>query len=572
MEWSTSCPDWEQRIVAGRSLIPCAPLFPEEAAHALETFTAFRVVDLPGAPTVGEIARPWIIEFASVFFGAYDPESGRRLISTYYLKVPKKNWKSGIAAFLMGTLLIRNWRESGEFGIIAPTTEVANNAFGPLKHAIRKDEELSDLLHVQDHVRTITHRTTKASLQVVAAESDTVSGKKFAVTLVEELWQFGKRHNAEAMLLEATGGMASREEGATIYITTESDEQPAGVYAAKNLYARKVRDGEIVDPTFLPVLYEWPRQMVERGEHLDLANAHIVNPNLGASVSETFLRSKHAETKAESDRAFQAFCAKHLNVEIGVGLLTDRWSGVDFWKARADASITFESLLRRSEVVAVGIDGGGHEDLYGFCAAGWDRASGQMLSWSCAYALPIVLERRKEIAPRLRDLEKNGDLVMVRVIEEACEHVVALIRRIDSAGKLGALQDGKRKAIGVDPAGIKQTLDALNAAGYPSDVIVPVSQGWRLGSSIKSTELYLSSGTLIHADQPMMDWAVGNAKIESKGNAVLITKQKSGSAKIDPLMALFNAVEILSLNPTVRASSVYEQMAAERREAEGAEA
>jgi phage terminase large subunit-like protein len=46
-----------------------------------------------------------------------------------------------------------------------------------------------------------------------------------------------------------------------------------------------------------------------------------------------------------------------------------------------------------------------------------------------------------------------------------------------------------------------------------------------------------------------MAWCVGNAKVEPRANSMLITKQASGSAKIDPLMALFNAVTLLSLNP-----------------------
>uniref|UniRef100_UPI003CCFFFE5 hypothetical protein n=1 Tax=Escherichia coli TaxID=562 RepID=UPI003CCFFFE5 len=38
---------------------------------------------------------------------------------------------------------------------------------------------------------------------------------------------------------------------------------------------------------------------------------------------------------------------------------------------------------------------------------------------------------------------------------------------------------------------------------------------------------------------PLMAWCVGNARVEPKGNAILITKQASGRGKIDPLMALF---------------------------------
>ena len=543
MEWSTACPDWEDRIKTGRSIVPCGPLFPSEAESALEVFKSLRVVDVPGAPTVGEIARPWIIDLASAFFGAYDPDQGKRLIKTYYWKLPKKNWKSGITAFLMGTLLIRNWRESGEFGIIAPTTEVANNAFGPLKHAIRKDEELSDLLHVQEHIRTITHRTTKATLQVVAAESDTVSGKKFIVTLVEELWQFGKRANADAMLLEATGGMASRDEGAVIYITTESDEAPAGVYKAKNTYARKVRDGEIVDPSFLPVLYEWPRDMVESKAFLDLKNAGIVNPNLGASVNTEWLTAKFNETRAESERSFQAFIAKHLNVEIGVGYLGSTWAGAELWEQNGERPLTLEDILRRSEVVCIGIDGGGLDDLLGIAVLGRDSETKQWLHWGRAFCQPIVLARRKEIAPRLRDFMEQGDLILCDPGQDITL-VGDIIEQCEDSGLLDK--------IGVDIAGIGAVVDEIVNRKVEQNRIVAVPQGWKMVGAIKTTERKLAEGALRHGGQALMAWSVGNAKPEPRGNAVIITKQVAGSAKIDPLMALFDAVSLMSDNPKPR--------------------
>ena len=98
-------------------------------------------------------------------------------------------------------------------------------------------------------------------------------------------------------------------------------------------------------------------------------------------------------------------------------------------------------------------------------------------------------------------------------------------------------------------------LDALADAGIAQDKVLGISQGWRLGGAIKTTERKLAEGQLLHGGRAMMNWCVGNARVEPKGNSILITKQASGFAKIDPLMALFNAVSLMALNP---ASNVFD--------------
>jgi phage terminase large subunit-like protein len=545
MEWTTACPDWEIRLAQGRSIIP-APIYPEQAEQALAIFKELRVVDLPGKPTFGECAEQWVFDFVAAIFGAYDAETGQQLIREYFLLISKKNTKSTIAAGIMLTAVILCWREEEEHLILAPTKEVADNSFKPAAGMVRADEELSALFHIQDHIRTITHRVTRASLKVVAADTDTVSGKKSGRILVDEHWLFGKRANAEAMFMEALGGQVSRDEGWVIFLTTQSDDSPAGVFKDKLQYYRDVRDGKIVDRKSLGVLYEFPRAMLESKAYLDPRNFYITNPNIGRSVSAEWLEDQLRKNQGKTDGTFQQFLAKHLNVEIGLNLRSDRWAGADFWQEQAARCLTLKSLLERSEIVVVGGDGGGLDDLLGLAALGREKVTRRWLLWTHAWAHKIVLERRKDIATALQDFAQDGDLTIVDSPGEDVVAVADIICRIRDSGLLPA-----EKCIGVDPAGIGDIVDELTAPdrGFTMEQIIGVSQGWRLGGAIKTAERKLAGGELVHGGQRLMAWCVGNAKVEPKGNSILITKQVSGSAKIDPLMAAFNAVSLMSLNP-----------------------
>lgn len=540
MDWSTACPDWADRLRAGKTIIP-PPIFEDQAAQALAIFKQLRVTDLPGRPTFGEVCDQWVFDFVAAIFGAYNAETGDQLIREFYLLISKKNTKSTIAAGIMLTAVILCWREDEEHLILAPTIEVAGNSFKPAAAMVRADEELSALFHVQDHVRTITHRVTRNSLKVVAAESETVSGKKAGRVLVDEHWVFGKRADADGMFIEALGGQVSRNEGWVIYLTTQSDEPPAGVFADKLGYFRDVRDGKVHDPRSLGVLYEFPADMVADQDYLKPEFFHISNPNLGRSVSADWIEDQIRKNQAKTDGSFQKFLAKHLNIQVGVLQRANNWAGSEFWLSRGKPGLTLESVIARSDTLEIGIDGGGLDDMLGVSVLGRDMHTGKWLSWAHAWLHPIALERRKENADRYRDFERDGDLTIVERIGNDVNDVADIAAQVWSSGRMDK--------VGVDPAGIGAIVDALVDRGIEQERIVGISQGWRMNGAIKTAERKLAEGTLTHGGTALMAWCVGNAKVEPKGNAVSITKQISGSGKIDPLMALFNAVSLLAIAP-----------------------
>jgi len=569
--WSTACPDWERRIVARESLVPFSPLFPDYASQALAVFKSLRMVDVPGRPTFGEACEQYVFDFVEAIFGAYDEKSGTRLISEFFLLISKKNAKSTIAAGIMLTALILNWRELAELIIIAPTQQIASNSFKPAAAMVRADPKLAELIHVIEHQRIIRHRVTLAELKVIAAESDTLGGTKAGFILVEEVWLFGKRAKAGDMFEEATGGLAARPEGFVVWLTTHSDEPPAGVMKDKLDYFRGVRDGDIDDQKSFGMLYEWPEAMLESQAYLKPENFYVTNPNIGRSTSEAFIASKlkkaaGGEEDADGDTgSTQVVLAKYLNVEIGLRLRRDRWRGAPYWEAAGDQTLTLESLLERAEVVVVGADGGGLDDLYGLCVAGRERGTGRWMFWTKAWAWPDVYQRRQSIKSVLQDFVADGDLVMCSargtvadadpekaldedeaayaLPQDLCE-IVEIIAQVKASGKLP-----KKSAIGLDPQGVADLVDELAKIDLVDPQVESVGQGFRLMSAIIGLARKLKFKGVVHNGSRMMAWCVGNAKEEKGRQSVMITKDTAGVAKIDPLIAVFNATKLLELNP-----------------------
>ncbi|WP_342212769.1 terminase large subunit [Pukyongiella litopenaei] len=536
-------PDWADRITSGRSLIPELPLIAKSADRAVSIFKRLRVPDLIGTPTYGEVCEPWVIDLVRVIFGSYDPDTRRRMIREFFLLVPKKNGKSAIAAGIIVTAAILNERPMAELVLIAPTQKISGIAFNQARGIIANDPTLSDLFHVQGHMKQITHRVTGASIMILSADGDVVTGSKATFILIDETHVLASKAKAPEIFLELRGGLASRPEGFLLQITTQSKVEPVGQFKKELMKARQVRDGAIRLPV-LPILYEFPREIATSERWRDEATWGLVNPNLEVSVSLDYLRDEMLTAEQDGQEALALFASQHLNVEIGIGLHSARWIGADYWPSCADPTLELDELLDRCDVAVVGGDMGGADDLASLAVLGRCRETKHRLAWVRAWCARGVLERHKEIAPKLLDLENAGDLV---IDDDPVQHVRDMADICERVRDCGLFPE--TEGIGLDPWGVAALLDELQARGFDLTQIYGVGQGYKLNGAIKGLERRLMDGTQRHGGQPIMTWCVGNAKAEARGNNVLITKARAGVSKIDPLIALFNATILMDMNP-----------------------
>ncbi|MGA1058678.1 MAG: terminase TerL endonuclease subunit, partial [Phycisphaerales bacterium] len=365
------------------------------------------------------------------------------------------------------------------------------------------------------------------------------------VAIVDELHEMANDRHAKHVIMQIRGGMVTNPESLLIFITTQSDKPPHGVFAEELGFARRIRDGKVKGARMLPILYEFPEDVQRSSAWRDPALWPMVLPNLGRSISLPRLVSDWEAAQEKTDETIEIWASQHLNIQIGLGLHEDRWPGADDWPAAAEPGLTLDAVLARSECVALGFDAGGGGDLFGVAVMGRERETGRILLWNEALCVEKALSARPENAAKLADLKERGELRVFPNGDAARlhAHAAALVRRVWEAGLLPA-----EASVGVDTHQRAAMTGAFAAAGLPEALLRTIPQSWKLSAAIWWIERLLLSGELAHSDLELMRWAVGNAKSEDVGKNVYVVK-KSAAAKIDPLVATFNAGAIMELNP-----------------------
>jgi phage terminase large subunit-like protein len=103
-------------------------------------------------------------------------------------------------------------------------------------------------LVIQEHLRKITDRRTKATLEIKAFDTILLTGVKLAGVLFDELHEIPKNPAAERLIGQLRGGLLPNPEGFLMFITTQSDEPPRGAFRSELMMARAIGTGGLRVP------------------------------------------------------------------------------------------------------------------------------------------------------------------------------------------------------------------------------------------------------------------------------------------------------------------------------------
>lgn len=538
--WDLSCVDWERRLRSGDSLVPELPLIDAEADDGLAIFDELQLPDVPGLPKLRHAAGQWFRDIVRAAFGSWNPSARQRMIRDIFVLAPKGSSKTSYSAALMNTVMVMNRRPRATALFVGPTQAISDRAYEQAVGMIDASPEMKRRFYPRDHKKTIDDLLNGSEMQVKTFDLNILTGSILIFVLLDELHLLGRSAHTTKVLRQIRGGLDKTEEGLLMITTTQSDEPPAGAFKTELHHARRIRDGEFKGRTIrpmLPILHELPRDIAkDPAQWQNPENWELVQPNLGRSVHMATLIPDWESEKLKGEHAVRIWASQYLNIEIGVGLKTDAWPGAEFWQARDDDAVTYAAILERCDVIVVGIDGGGLDDLFGLTVLGRDRDTRAWLSWSHAWCHEGVLDRRKSIAAELLGFAADGDLTIVGDELADLGEIVDIIVEIRDQGLLGCVAS--------DPACLGELVEALAAEDITQEknLLIGVPQGIGLMNALKTAERKLANGTMRHAPSGLMNWCVANVKIEPTATAIRATKQNAGDRKIDPAMSLFNAV------------------------------
>ena len=426
-------------------------------------------------------------------------KDGYRQYRYAYLEIPKKNGKTSLIAALALYHLTCD-APGGQIYCCAADRGQAELVYRAACGMREQDPDLEQILKLTDSKKEIKNIITGTTMKVLSAEAYTKHGINPTVVIFDELHCQPNRDLWDVMTF---GAGAARKEPLWWVITTAGDDPDKATIGFEiHELARKIRDGELVDPNWYVKIYGAP-------ESADIYDEKVwleVNPSLGKTISLESVRQE-AIAARNSESAEKLF--RWLRLNQWVTVKSAGWLPLTLWD-------TTVGNWDRSELIGkkcyMGLDLASVGDLAGKVLIfppqdGFD-------DWRVIYEGWIPEDRMKERIKR--DKVPFDKWVKQGYINSTPGNVIDydfIKSRIISDSKQYNL-----KLIGADPWNAQMLTQELQKNEIQ---VVDIAQSLMNRSpSMKEIERLLKTNQMTHEEHPVARWCFGNVRtyVDGAGN------------------------------------------------------
>lgn len=245
--------------------------------------------------------------FERMVRGLYGPRhpDGRRIAETAFLMLPRGNRKTSLAAALALLHTIGPEKvPAGQVIFAASDREQAGLGFKEAANIVRMDKRLVAATRIYDahnSAKKIVFNAQGVELQAISSDGAAQHGKTPAFVLADEIHVWKGRELWEAL----KSGMV-KTSGTLMVIATTAGRGSENIGFEQYDYARRVALGEIVNPAYLPIIFEADPS----DDWQDEALWHRVNPGLKygfPNLDALRTAAKEAEHRPADRAAFKQF-------------------------------------------------------------------------------------------------------------------------------------------------------------------------------------------------------------------------------------------------------------------------
>lgn len=494
----------------------------DAAANAVEFFTDC-LVHVQG-PLAGKpfTLLPWQLEIVSDLFGWKESGTGFRQYTDAYIEIPRKNGKTTFLAGI-GLYLLLKGETGGQIYGCAGSLDQAALLYDIAAAMVAKSPLLRRKFTVLKSKKRIVYEDKNAYYRAIPAEPDKAHGSRPTAVLFDELHKQKNRDLWDAMKT----GMGSSFDSLFVSITTAGNDRST-ICWEQHVYAEKVRDGDISDPHFYPVLYGAADN--EPWDDPDVWER--ANPSLGISVPMRFL-DKECKRAKEIISYENTFRNLYLNQWTEQSV---RWLPMREWDACA-RDLDDEELMGRP------------------CWAGLDLAATRdVTSLALCFELPddVYAIRSWNWAPeKPKDTRAHQDRTQVRNWQEQGvigKHPGDTIEyKLLAEQVCGILERFDVECVAVDPSGNAEAVIQMMCQDHhwPLDRVEKFGQNYQNYSpAMNDFERRIALRKLVHDGNPALRWMAGNVAVKQDGDGKIKPDKEASGDKIDGIVAAFMALSV----------------------------